>query len=77
MKISTESERRLTMNIRELRQEAKITQAELAARVGVSAQRMCQYEKGQRSIPVSLLIPIKDALGCTWEELFDGKTETD
>ena len=65
------------MNIRELRQEAKITQAELAARVGVSAQRMCQYEKGQRSIPVSLLIPIKDALGCTWEELFDGKTEAD
>lgn len=59
------------MNIRELRQGAKITQAELAARVGVSAQRMCQYEKGQRRIPVSLLIPIKDALGCTWEELFD------
>lgn len=64
------------MNIRELRQGAKITQAELAARIGVSAQRMCQYEKGQRSIPVSLLIPIKDALGCTWEELFEDENST-
>lgn len=64
------------MKIKELRQKVGITQAELAASIGVSAQRMCQYENGQRRIPVSLLLPIRDALNCTWEELLEERSET-
>lgn len=64
------------MKIKELRQKVGITQAELAASIGVSAQRMCQYENGQRRIPVSLLPRIKDALDCTWEELLEERNDS-
>ena len=63
-----------TLPIRDLRSRAHITQQVLADRIGVSRVAICHYETGRRSIPVSLLPEIKDALGCTWEELF-GETE--
>lgn len=62
--------------IRDLRSRAHITQQALADRVGVSRVAICHYETGRRSIPVSLLPAIKDALGCTWEELFDDENST-
>lgn len=65
------------MRIRELRKEALMTQTDLAKKIGVSTQAVSNYEKGIRRIPVSLLPEIKDALGCTWEELFGETEETD
>lgn len=59
------------MRIRELRLDANMTQSQLAEKIGVSTQAVSNYELGKRHVPVSLLFPIKDALGCTWEELFD------
>lgn len=64
------------MRIRELRKRARITQTQLANMIGVSTQAVSNYEKGKRNIPVSLLIPIKDALNCTWEELLEERSET-
>ena len=67
------------MRIRELRKEAGMTQEELAAAVGVSLPSISHYETGRRRIPVSLLPEIRDALGCTWDELFgeEGDSETE
>lgn len=64
------------MRIRELRKRARITQTQLANMIGVSTQAVSNYEKGKRTIPVSLLIPIRDALNCTWEELLEERGET-
>ena len=64
------------MNIKALRRKANISQKEFAAMIGVTNVAMCYYENGKRRIPVSLLPAIKDALGCTWEELFDERSES-
>jgi transcriptional regulator with XRE-family HTH domain len=67
---------RYTMRIRELRHDANMTQSELAAKIGVSTQAVSNYELGKRYVPVSLLPAIKDALGCTWEDLFGENSTT-
>ena len=63
------------MRIKELRQNAGFTQKEFAKMIGVTNAAMCYYENGKRRIPVSLLPRIRDALGCTWDELFDERGE--
>ena len=62
------------MRLADLRRKALLTQEDLAEKIGVTRPCISLYETGQRRIPVSLLPAIKDALGCTWEELF-GETE--
>lgn len=57
--------------VAELRKRALMTQEELAAALGIKRTTLCHYETGRSRLPVSLLPPLKDALGCTWEELFD------
>ena len=54
-----------------------MTQQELSDKLGISRVALCHYETGRRRVPVSLLPAIKDALGCTWEELFDYEETTD
>ena len=63
------------MRIKELRQAAGMTQAELAEKIGVSLQAISHYEHERRQIKVSMLMPLADALGCKLEDLFD-ETET-
>lgn len=63
------------MRIQELRKSAGMTQKDLAVAIGTSVQNISHYETGRRRIPVSLLMPIKDALGCTWDELFGEEDE--
>ncbi len=58
------------LNIAEIRQRSFITQAELAEKLGIKRTTLSHYETGRRRVPVSLLVPIKDALGCTLDELF-------
>ena len=65
------------MRIREARREAGMTQKELAAAIGVTEPAISHYETGRRRVPVSLLVPITDALGCKLEDLFDETEEND
>ena len=59
------------LNIKNLRKQRGLTQRKLAALLGVSRPSLTNYENGLRQIPVSLLPQLREALGCTWEELFD------
>lgn len=61
--------------IAELRNRALMTQEQLAAVLGIKRTTLCHYETGRSRVPVSLLPALKDAFGCTWEELF-GETES-
>lgn len=62
------------LQLKDLRMRALMTQQELADKIGISRVALCHYETGRRRVPVSLIVPITNALGCTLEELF-GETE--
>lgn len=49
--------------VRQLRQERGMTQAELAARLGLGRTSITNIEKGQQSPPLSILPEIASALG--------------
>ena len=57
------------MRIKELRQAAGMTQAELAEKIGLSLQAISHYETGRRQITVSKLVAIATALGCSLDDL--------
>lgn len=65
--------------IRELRQQRGITQAQLAALVGVQQNTASQWETGDRRPPSIILPRLADALGCTIDELYvrGGEEEQD
>lgn len=63
------------MLLREKRQERGITQNDLAVRVGVKRNTVCQWETGSRQPRVELLPKIAAILGCTVDELL-GITKT-
>lgn len=58
------------MNIKSLRLKLKITQAELAKRIGVDQTALSQWELG-KSMPKAALLPkIAETLGCTIDDLY-------
>jgi len=60
----------MSNRIRELREAAGLTQAELAARVDVARQTIIAIEKGRYDLSLSLAFRISDALGETVEAVF-------
>lgn len=56
--------------VRELRKQARLTQAELGAAVGVSRQSIVSTEKGDYAPSVYLALRLARTLGTTVEELF-------
>ncbi len=53
----------LVTRIRRLRQERRLSVAELAKRCGMASVRIASYERGQRQPTVAALAEIYDALG--------------
>lgn len=62
--------------VRERRRGRRVTQAELAATVGVSRQTVVSVEKGDYAPSVYLAIRIARALDSTVEEMFPLKEES-
>ena len=63
------------MNIKERRLKAKITQAQLAQKMGVDPSTVVKWETG-KAYPRALDIPkIADALGCSIDALFGREEE--
>ena len=58
--------------IRQLREDKKMTQEELAEKVCVSSKAVSKWETGRGLPDVSLLQPLAEALGISVIELFSG-----
>lgn len=62
--------------IKQLREERKITQAELGAKIGVSSKTVSKWETGKGLPDISLLQPLAQALGISVIELMSGQPVT-
>lgn len=62
-------------NIRRLREEKGLSQAELARMVGVSAAMICQIERGTKAPSLQLGALIAAALGCELGQLVGGEAD--
>lgn len=60
--------------VRALRMQRKITQEQIAARLGVSFQQVQKYEKGVNAINMARLGTIAEVLCVPMETFFDGLT---
>lgn len=60
--------------IKELREKNKITQLQLAERIGVSDKTISKWETGKGYPDITLLEPIADALSVSVTELISGNT---
>lgn len=58
-------------NIRRIRMEAGITQAELAQRVQITQSMLCQIERGTKACSMALGAEIAAVLGCGVAELIE------
>lgn len=63
---------RLGLNVRRMRHGMRLTQAELAAKVGCGARTISAIERGQRDVSVETLFALCRALGCPVQELLLG-----
>jgi len=59
--------------IRQLREQRKLTQAELGERIGVSSKTVSKWETAKGLPDISLLQPLAEALGISVLELMNGE----
>lgn len=57
------------LNLKELRKNRKLTQADLAEVIGVSQVTMGRYETGEREMPYETLFQLADYFGVTIDEI--------
>jgi len=63
----------LGLNIRRHRRYIqRLTQAQLAERVGCTAQAISEYENGKREVTVTMLLALSNALTCSAADLLQG-----
>ena len=60
------------MNIRAKRIEKYMTQAEIAAQIGVNQNTISQWETGERMPRAVMIIQLAKILDCTVDELLNG-----
>lgn len=65
----------ISENIREIRQQAGLSLNELASQSGFSKGYLSKLENGHAQAPIATLMRIAQSLGCTINQLFDGKDE--
>src|SRR5690349_7349500 len=63
-------EQQFRERFRAAREARNLTQAEVAAIVGMQQQTIAKIEKGTRPIQLDEIEPLADALGVYWRELF-------
>lgn len=63
---------RLGLNIRLRRKLMRLTQAELAQRVGCGVQRISDIERGKRPISVNMLFSLSRSMGFPVSEMLQG-----
>jgi len=63
----------LSSNIKEARENARLTQSQLALKMGLSVKTIVDYEKGKRDITVGNVMKIADICDISFYELTDTK----
>ena len=63
---------RLGLNVRRLRHGMRLTQVELAAKVGCGTRTISDIERGKQNISVEMLFALCRELGCPVRELLLG-----
>ena len=61
------------MILKEKRLSQNISQKEMAEKLQISHSALCMYERGQRRIPVDVLLKIAQILNCSVDELLRGE----
>lgn len=56
-------------NLRKIRMEKNVTQAELAEKAAVSQSMLCQIERGTKALSAALAVDIAKHLKCDLDEL--------
>ncbi len=64
--------RLIGQNFRSLREQAGLTQKEIARKLGVSFQQIQKYERGENRLPVDRLHALKNILGVSYQAFFKG-----
>ena len=59
-------------NIAALRERKKLTQEQLAEKIGVSTRYVQSLEAGEYFPSLPKLVKLKSVLRCGWNEIFDG-----
>jgi transcriptional regulator with XRE-family HTH domain len=65
----------LELRLKEIRKQKGITQQMLAEKIGISKQRLSNYENGKRRLPADIAILISKELNIPVEELYSPKKE--
>lgn len=63
---------RLGLNVRRLRHGMRLTQEELAVRIGCSSRTVSVIESGKQSMSLNMLFDLCHALDCPVQELLLG-----
>ncbi|MBQ4191517.1 MAG: helix-turn-helix transcriptional regulator [Clostridiales bacterium] len=61
--------------IRRLREERKMTQLQLAGKIGVTDKAISKWETGRGYPDIALVEPLAEALGVSVIELFSGEED--
>ena len=61
--------------IKNLREDADLSQSELARQFNISQRAYSHYEAGDRKIPLDLLITLADYYNCSTDYLLVGQTK--
>jgi transcriptional regulator with XRE-family HTH domain len=64
--------RRFGQNVQKLRVAAHLTQNQLADLASIDRSFLQRIEAGASSPSTEVLLRLKRALNCTWEQIFDG-----
>ena len=66
----------VNISVRQVRESAGMTQAELARRLGVSQPNVARWESGRVDLRIHTLQRIAEALGVNLEVIFSGRSPT-
>ena len=62
---------RVGERIREIREKAGLSQAELSEKIGVTQSMLCQIERGTKNPSLQVGKIISEVLGCSIDALFE------
>ena len=63
---------RVGQNVCRLRTNKNFTQEQLAEKADISRRYLQRIESGEKNPTVDILTKLRRALGCTWNDLFEG-----